>query len=82
MTENEPTTKKVFQSTVTFTVTAVFDLESLVSLREKHGNVQDGIVEDVTNVMNAAWKNSPVHGVEINSVKADTIYVAFGGDPE
>lgn len=79
MDDNNHKTKKVFQSTVVFTVEAVFDLDALVALRDKHGNVRDGVVRDVTEVMNRVWKNSPVRNVEIDSVKADTIYIALGG---
>lgn len=67
-----------FQTTVTFTVTATFDLEAMSIIKEKADTLSDGIIRDVKNALNEKWIHSPVQCVEIDGIKAGNTVVKAG----
>lgn len=67
-----------FQTTVTFTVTATFDISTMKTIKEKADTLSDGIIRDVTDTLNRKWANSPVQKVEIDGIKAGGTVVKAG----
>lgn len=67
-----------FQTTVTFTVTATFDISTMKTIKEKADTLSDGIIRDVTDTLNRKWANAPVQKVEIDGIKAGGTVVKAG----